>query len=346
MKTDVLYQIDEDPWRVVEEPFPDFGNSVEKLQFFLNFAVLAPSSHNSQPWLFRLLGNEVELYADRTRSLHVVDPTDRELIVSCGAALYHLELSMKHYGYLGGTEILPDSGDADLLARVRLGFLNESSVEERLMFHAIPKRRTNRQPFREDPVPEALLRRLQEHAQMEGAWLDVVRSEDVRFKLAELIGEADRKQWANKRFRLELAAWVHPNRSASRDGIPGYAQGLNDLLSCAGPLVIRTFDLGEGQAARDQEIARFSPAIVVIGTETDRPRDWIATGRALARILLRARVEDTWASFLNQPIELPEMRAELAMLLGRKTSPQLVLRLGLGSDVSPTPRRSVGEVLI
>ena len=76
-----------------------------------------------------------------------------------------------------------------------------------------------------------------------------VVEEEARHALADLIAEGDRRQWANRRFRLELAAWVHPNRSAARDGIPGYAQGVDDLMSYAGPLVVRTFNMGEGQTA-------------------------------------------------------------------------------------------------
>jgi nitroreductase len=50
-------------------------------------AVRAPSSHNTQPWRFRVDGDTVALYADRGRALPENDPDDRELVISCGAAL-------------------------------------------------------------------------------------------------------------------------------------------------------------------------------------------------------------------------------------------------------------------
>ncbi len=164
--------------------------------------------------------------------------------------------------------------------------------------------------------------------------------------MATLVAEGDRIQWANKAFRLELSKWVHSNRSLSRDGVPGYAAGIDDLLSYAGPLVVRTFDMGEGQAARDHEVATGSPVLAVLGTDTDQPRDWVAGGQALARVLLRARVEDVWASFLNQPIEVTELRTKLKTRVGNVGFPQAVLRLGFGENVKPTPRRDVEEVLI
>jgi len=38
------------PWHVPEEVYPAAGTSEEKLRFMLNYAVLAPSGHNTQPW--------------------------------------------------------------------------------------------------------------------------------------------------------------------------------------------------------------------------------------------------------------------------------------------------------
>ena len=266
--------------------------------------------------------------------------------MSCGAALFHLRVAMQQFDYQPEIKTFPDPEDPDLLARVRLSGRHETSAEERLLFQAIRKRRTNRQPFRSDPVPEALLNVLQEAAQKEGGLLHIVGREAERFNVADLINEGDRIQWANKRFRLELAAWMHPSHKEHHDGIPSYAQEMNDLLSCASPMVIRTFDMGEGQAARDRDIAIHSPVLAVLGTEADTPQAWLAAGQALDRALLRARVDDVWASFLNQPIEVPELREKLRDVIGQSCFPQLLLRLGFGPDVKPTPRRNVEEVLI
>src|SRR5215212_1263380 len=98
----------DDSWNISEEGFPAQGGSEEKLRFVLNYAVLAPSGHNTQPWLFGLSGDEEELYADRTRGLPVVDPEDRALIIGCGAALFYLRTALRHFGYAGEVEIFPD----------------------------------------------------------------------------------------------------------------------------------------------------------------------------------------------------------------------------------------------
>lgn len=69
-------------------------------------------------------------------------------------------------------------------------------------------------------------------------------------------------------------------------------------MSSAEPALVRTFDLGDGQAAKDEELAAGSPALAVLMTRKDNPRAWLAAGQALERILLLARSENVWCSFL------------------------------------------------
>lgn len=115
-------------------------------------------------------------------------------------------------------------------------------------------------------------------------------------------------------------------------------------MSLAGPFVIRTFDTGKGQAAKDRELAEGSPVLAILGTKEDTASGWLAAGQALAKVLLRARAEDVWASFLNQPIEVPELRPRLRELAGEGGFPQLLLHLGYSSGTRPTPRRAADEV--
>ncbi len=75
-----------------------------------------------------------------------------------------------------------------------------------------------------------------------------------------------------------------------------------DIVSHMGPFLIRTFDIGKGQAARDRQLATGSPVLTVLGTDADEPLNWMQAGQAVARILLRARADNIWASFMNQPI--------------------------------------------
>jgi nitroreductase len=334
------------PWDVREADFPATGSPAEQLRFFLQYAVLAPSGHNTQPWLFKIDGDAVELYADRSRALPVVDPDDRELTISCGAALLHLRVALQHFGYTGIVNPFPDPEDPDLLARVHLGKSREASAGEHELFGAITMRRTNRQAFEQREVPAPVLVALQAMAHAEGTWFYVLQGEYDRSAVANLVALADRMQWADTHFRRELAAWTRSNRSQRRDGIPGYALSLGDLASYVGPVLARTFDVGNGQAAKDRQLAAGSPVLAVLLTDVDTAYDWFIAGQAVERILLYARSQGIWASFLNQPIEVPQIRLMLYNIIERVGFPQLLLRMGYGSEVPPTPRRSVNEVLL
>ncbi|WP_457653236.1 Acg family FMN-binding oxidoreductase [Rhodocaloribacter sp.] len=336
----------DDPWMVREEDFPWRGTAEDRFKFLLNYAVLAPSAHNTQPWLFRISGDELELYADRTRVLAVIDPEDRELVMSCGAALFNLRIAMIHYGFVPVTHTFPDLEEPDLLAFVHFGPEREASVEEHRLFMAIKKRRTNRRPFEPRPVPDEDLAAVAAAAEREGARLHVIRERADRERLADLIAAGDRMQASDPHFRRELASWIHPGRSHSRDGIPSRALGFAGPRAYAGPLVIRTFDWGRGQAARDRQLAEGSPALLVLSTRADTPPAWLTAGQALERALLRATDLGLCASFLNQPVEVKPLRAEVRELIGGERLPQLVLRMGYGAGVRPTPRRAVHEVLL
>lgn len=173
------------------------------------------------------------------------------------------------------------------------------------------------------------------------------RRRGQREAVADLIAEGDRAQMGDKSFRRELAAWMHPNRTRAARGMRGYGFGLGDLPSLASPFIIRTFDIGKGQAAKDSELSERSPLLTVLGTAGDTPREWLAAGQAMERILLRACSRGLSSSFLNQPVEVEAIRPRLAAAMGRsQTHPQLVIRFGFGPEVRHSAREKVEDMLV
>ena len=337
------------PREIREDDFPYDGTIVNKFKFLLNYTILAPSGHNTQPWLFNIVDDAVELYADQTRALPIVDPNHRELIISCGAALFHLRIAMRHFGYGDIVEIFPEADNRNLLARIRFGSKRNVKLEENFIFRAIPKRYTNRFTYNPGELPSSLIAELESATCSEGSCQQIMTQvipEASREQIVDLIAQGDRVQMANPLFRQELAQWI---RSDDRhDGIPGHAQGINERLDSLTPLVslaIRSFDLGKSLAEKDYQLAIQAPVLLMIGSKGDTPHDWLTTGEALAHLLLRARVDDVWASFFNQPIEIPELRANLQTLFPHNGYPQILLRLGYAHPAKPTPRRTVDDVL-
>lgn len=316
---------------------PSSTGAVIDVADLIGDAILAPSSHNTQPWLFGLGENTVALYAE-TRALPVNDPHDRELTISCGAALFNLKLAARSRGAQVAVDLLPERDDPDLLARLRVTGRRDATAADRRLYQAIPRRRTYRKPFADGEVPEQQRLGLGDVAWAEGAWLHVV-SDKQREGLVELVAEGDRRQFADPRWRRELAAWMHPRRTGDGLAVP-------ELAAPIARAVVGALDLGKGIAGRDERLARSAPVIAVLGTETDGAPDWLAAGQALERVLLEATADGLQASYLNQPNQLPDLRSNLQHLIGRPGFPQICLRLGHPTDeLAPAPRRPVAAVI-
>lgn len=309
-------------------------------------AVLAPNSHNTQPWLFGIGDDAIELRADRSRSLPVVDPEGRSLIISCGAALGNLRAAALGAGYQVAISRFPDPDDPDLLARLSIGGAREVSDVERARADAITVRRTNRGPFHTWEVPKQLLRTLQHTAAAENTLLYLLTEESRKHGVAELIRNGDREQAHDPAFRKELAHWLHANVARARDGMPANTFGVGDLLSIGYPLAVRTFDWGASRGAKDHDLALEAPVVAVLGTTGDSAADWLKTGEALALLLLDVTAAGLSASFFNQPIEVPELRAQLRSALGSPGWPQMIFRIGYGQHVPVAPRRVLSDVVM
>lgn len=316
----------------------------ELLELLLRWAVLAPSRHNAQPWLFEIEGEELRVYGDARRALPAADPDGRELAMACGAALHNVEVAALHLGRATSVELLPGARKDGLLARLTLEERRAPRPEDEALFQAIPARRTNRLAFDAREPPRGLLAALAHEAAALGAALRVVE-QPARPAVAALVAEGDRVEWSNPRFRAEVAAWSRRSRPGALDGMPGYAQGLSEPAALLRRLLLRLHPDVGGEERRDHHYALHTRALLVLSTAGDRGQDWVAAGRALQQVLLRAAAHGLSASYFSQVVEVPRLRAGLRAALGERGHPQLLFRLGYGRALAATPRRPPAEVL-
>lgn len=334
------------PRTINEVDFPATGTLEERWLFLINYALLAPSEYNTQPWRFRVKGDIIELHMDTSRRLPVVDPDDREMLISCGAACFNLRLAACHFGYLTWMESVISNEQSETLVRLHLGTRQVPSEKNERLFAAIPRRHTNRSPYEKRHVEYEVLTRLALQAGREGAWLQLVQDKQTRLAITRLIVAGDREQWANRRFRHELAEWVHPRDAENMDGLPTSAQAKGSFHDMTSPFIVRTFDLWREESARDQQLVAGAPVLAILGTFSDTRADWFNAGMALERVLLEACASGLQTSFVNQPIEVPSLRIWLRQILGRYDFPHLVLRMGYGKPNITTPRRCIQDVLL
>jgi hypothetical protein len=319
-------------------------------RFVVRAAILAPSIHNTQPWRFIERSDRLELWADRARLLAIADPVGREMLISCGAALFNARLAVRRLGFTPQVRLLPNPAYPDLLATVAWGTRRVPRPYEELLYRTIPYRHTHRGRFLAIPVPPMLPTVLAGIARYEGAGLRVVKDQAQCRQLAEHVQVAEAAELRDPRLLGELLAWTAPPGSGRVDGLamdtsPAEADGLEfpsrDLAAGA--------PWGAERAASAREPAhRVAPAAVgtvaVLTTREDRRVDWLLAGQALQHVLLHAATLDVSAAFHTQPLELPYLRAAVRRDLGCG-HPQMVLRLGHVARRPHSRRRPVGDVL-
>ena len=320
-------------------------------------AARAPSLHNSQPWRFRFRRDSVELYADPARNLQRADPLGREMLISCGAALYGLRLAMRNLGYLAGAEILPDPAQPGLLARVWPCGREPASWQERELIAAIPHRHTHRGPFAPGRVSARLLAAMCGDAAAEGASLVLLDRPGQVHDLVGLTAAAGQVQQASPQIQAELQIVGPPGRQRGPGRYPGARAGRPDPADETGAPSARQprpeEPAHERLPQRDFGIPGTLPgggplptATAVLITRADEPADWLKAGQALDRLLLHAASRWVFARLQSEPLESPRLRAEIRSRLCLSGVPQLLLQFGRANIAPATARRPAAEYTV
>jgi hypothetical protein len=152
----------------------ELGTPGEVARFAVAAAVWSPSVHNTQPWQFWAQPGEISLYADADRRLAVTDPAGREMMISCGAALFTTRLALRFLGYVPEVSVQPDPDRPMLVARISWQEQVPAAGYEQELYGQIASRRTHRGGFDPGPLPAALLAGLRQDAARHGAMLRVV----------------------------------------------------------------------------------------------------------------------------------------------------------------------------
>lgn len=301
---------------------------------------LAPSVHNTQPWLFTLHDKQLDLFADPTRRLPVLDPSGRQLHISCGCALFNVRAAIAAAGFTPVVSVLPDDEQQTLLASVTLDTASSASasVTEELasLDHFVEARRSNRRRFSKEPVPDALIDALVDAAESEGARLVPVTREEDRVMVAVLSQRADAEQNSDRNYRSEVRTWTtdDPERG---DGVPTSAFPHTDADS-HDEIPIRDFDSsGKGELPAETNSSSHQ-CLLLLGTDEDTPHSWIQAGQALERVMLAITRDGFAVSPLTQMIEVVPIRAQLRQDLRLDMHPHVLLRVGRAPE-TPAPRR-------
>jgi hypothetical protein len=306
-------------------------------------ATLAPSVHNTQPWRLHLKEGRLDIYADRSRQLMVLDPTSRQLLISCGCAITNARVSLAASGLGVQVRRNPHPMHDDLVASLAVTD-GPADMALAALDPVIELRQTNRRDFADEPVPETIIRTLEDAAAAEQAFLYVISDWEQRSVVVPLSQRADDIENSNPAYRAELRAWISddPDR---RDGVPEVAIPRADGRACD-EVPIRHFDTrGTGGLPASNQSSE-GQTLVLLCTAGDSPSDWLRAGEGLERVLLEVSRHGYCASPLTQVTEVPSARAELRRELRLAEYPHVLLRVGRAPVTPDSRRRRLVDVLI
>lgn len=326
----------------------DFFNTKdtkEKLKFLINYAILAPSSHNTQPWFFKIKGNFIEVKANMNRALPISDPTHRELFISLGTSIENLKEALEAYNFKFSLEIFYDCKD-ELVARFAIEQLKEDKEINEEVLNSIISRRNNRFLYQEKNIPKEFLE-WAESLKDDSISICLTHDKLVREKIVDVVLNSIETAFSDKKFRQELSYWVKPSLNKYKDGIPGNNIGIPFLFSFLAPYMIKFFNIFKLQRKSEKNILNSAPILGLISVKEDNIYNWIKSGMLYEEIALKAERNNIKTAVLAAPVEIKEFYKDLQQILNTSFRPQIFFRLGYSNKIQPqSPRLNLEEVII
>ncbi len=310
----------------------------------IRYATLAANSHNTQPWRFRMTTRGVDILPDTTRKLSAVDPDDHHLFASLGCAAENLAIAAAMRNMPGALTFSSDDGGAIHFEK------GGNAHAEPSLFAAIPKRQSTRGDYNGASVSVADLATLTDAAATPGVDEVFITDRPTLNQLRDLVIAGNSEQMADAAFIRELKTWLRFSSTHARqtgDGLFSATTGNPVVPEWLGSTMFSLFFKTKSENAKYTRHIATSVGIAVFVAQGEGPQHWVQAGRACQRFALAATALGLKHAFMNQPVEVPRLRPELAALMGMPgRRPDIVMRFGYGKALPYSARRSVSSVLV
>ncbi len=309
----------------------------------VRYATLAPSSHNTQCWKFRCEEHGIVILPDRSRRCPAVDPDDHHMFVSLGCATENLVHAASAYGFRADVSFDAMNG------AVRVAFAPAPAAVSPL-FAAISARQCTRGDYDGKPLANAELALLEKAGSSGSVRMLIMTDRTVMQSLLDYVVAANTAQMADAAFIRELKSWIRfngPEAVRSGDGLFSVASGNPAIPTWLGRRAFGGFFRTQEENDKYVRQVRNSAALAVFVGQTAQKSSWVEVGRCYERFALQATALGIRNAFLNQPVEVPQVRSDFGAALGlADRRPDLVVRFGRGPALPSSLRRPVDAVLI
>jgi len=331
--------------RALRRPFAaGGGDRAQLMRELVRYATLAPSSHNTQCWTFRLQEQAIVIAPDLARRCPSVDPDDHHLHVSLGCAAENLAHAALAAGLHAEARF-----DAAGLGAIAV-HLEATRASVTPLFQAISERQCTRGDYDGKPVSTDELRLLERAGTGNGVRVMFITERSGMEKVLEFVVSANTAQLGDAAFVAELKSWIRfsaAEAQRSGDGLFAGTTGSPVLPRWLASPLMGLFLTPKSENERYAQQVRSSSGIAVFVSEANDKAHWIEAGRCYERFALQATALGIRNAFLNQPVEVGAIRPQFVSALGLGSQrPDLVMRFGRGPSMPLSMRRPVQSVLL
>jgi hypothetical protein len=320
------------------------GESAQRMRELIRYATLAPSSHNTQCWRFRVGEQAISILPDLSRRCPAVDPDDHHLFVSLGCAAENLRHAALANG-LRATTRFDASGDG----AVQIELASTKAVISPL-FVAIPKRQCTRGEYDGKPLSSEELKLLEQAGAGNGVRVMLFIEKPAMEKILEYVVAGNTAQVNDPVFVRELKEWIRfsgDEAVRAGDGLFTKSSGNPTGPRWFGSTMFNLFFTAKSENEKYAQHVRSSAGIAVFVSEANDKAHWVEAGRCYERFALQAAALGVRNAFLNQPVEVSTLRPQFANCLGVGSQrPDLVVRFGRGPELPRSLRRPVEAVIV
>lgn len=314
-------------WDLDPDGYDPVSSDADKLRFLAQFAVLAPSGHNTQPWRFAFTEHHATISQDTHRTLGYSGPMAAEPHASLGACAETLHLAARGFGRDTVIDYEPDGVPT---ATVTLG---QQVTADPSLPGAIIARTSNRGPYRGEPIPAVTLERITEGHGSQATPVVITAPTDIAF-MAELTSTATRRIMTDAQFRRELSDWVRSNVTTKYDGMPGFVQEMPTPPSLLAKHIIRHIDISKTQAKADAARVAHAPTLILVTMRDNTPTAMFDAGRLFARLCIQAQREGLATSGVAAAVINEQTRRQVTDRFALDSYPIAVLRVGIATKAA------------
>lgn len=352
-------------WHTTKQPISD---RLLLKRDLVRYATLAPSSHNTQCWQFKIEEQAILILPDFTRRCPAVDPDDHHLFVSLGCATENLMQAALANGL--HAEIQPydqanvDNQTNDDKATNAISIaLEPTKVIASPLFQAITQRQCTRGLYDGVALTNEELNLLEIAGTGDGVHILLHTEKQAMENILAYVLEANSAQMQNNAFVAELKSWIRfSSEEAIRtgDGLYTATSGNQSLPRWFASPMFDLFFNSNSENHRYVSQIRSSAGIAIFVSDMNDRAHWLEVGRCYERFALQATALGIRNAFLNQPVEVAKVRQQFARYLdlddglgdalgdgaAKGSRPDLIVRFGRGSKMLQSLRRPVESVLI